>query len=291
MRPMFRPQQVCQLLFGVAVCAMLFVMWTAGGSAAPAKHSAELSAVPAAPRPRVVVSLSTFSGRLLRLRAPLMSIAGQTLRPDAIVVSIPAHVARSNRTVSDETKAEETALLAALASELGDMLIIHTPATDYGPTTKLLGALERETDPNTIVITIDDDVIYHPRTVEALVNAQLKHLDGPICFVCEYFPKKWWFVKYQFWEGPCTGFLEGFAGVAYRVAFFESKRVYDFTAPGVPEKACRLHDDVWLSGTLMRDGIRPFVIRPGFQSDAESLPHTEFSINSVKNTEKEYRNP
>ncbi|KAJ3070034.1 hypothetical protein HDU98_006923 [Podochytrium sp. JEL0797] len=77
----------------------------AGSGVGPPNHAAQRGSVPMAP-------LSTFSGRLgivpwqtltpppsSASAPPLLSIAAQTLVPDAIVVSIPAHVERSNRTV------------------------------------------------------------------------------------------------------------------------------------------------------------------------------------------------
>merc|ERR1719436_2364549 len=39
---------------------------------------------------------------------------------------------------------------------------------DYGPASKLLGALHLEKDPETILIVVDDDVRYHEKLVEQL---------------------------------------------------------------------------------------------------------------------------
>jgi len=41
-----------------------------------------------------------------------------------------------------------------------------------GPATKLIPALRAESDPETILITIDDDVFYPPSLVQELVDAR-----------------------------------------------------------------------------------------------------------------------
>jgi hypothetical protein len=39
---------------------------------------------------------------------------------------------------------------------------------DYGPLTKIVPTLYKETDPETIVITVDDDKIYKPQTIRSV---------------------------------------------------------------------------------------------------------------------------
>ncbi|KAJ3082729.1 hypothetical protein HK100_009603, partial [Physocladia obscura] len=171
------------------------------------------------------------------------------------------------------------------------LLRVHRPA-DSGAATKLLGALELERDGDTVIVAVDDDIVYHRHTVRALVDGLAANGGvGPTCFVCQYWPAWWPGVLKQRWRGRCNGFLNAYAAVAYRVAFFPDRSAWDFHAPGVPSAQCRLHDDVWLSGILYNQGIRPYVVRPGFDSVVASLPHTKLSINSVKNTERDYRDP
>ena len=51
-----------------------------------------------------------------------------------------------------------------LEQKYGKKLVVQR-TEDYGPATKLLGALLVEKDPATVVVTVDDDVTYHPDTV------------------------------------------------------------------------------------------------------------------------------
>merc|ERR1712159_162266 len=56
-----------------------------------------------------------------------------------------------------------------LPEELSNYPIVKVQRTeDFGPATKLIPALLSESEPTTLVITVDDDFIYNPRLVEAL---------------------------------------------------------------------------------------------------------------------------
>jgi hypothetical protein len=51
--------------------------------------------------------------------------------------------------------------------EMG-ILTVQFLDDDWGPATKLLGALLLETDPDTVIITVDDDMMYNHNMVEWL---------------------------------------------------------------------------------------------------------------------------
>jgi len=51
---------------------------------------------------------------------------------------------------------------------------------DYGPLTKLLPTLERIEEDETIIIVVDDDLVYHSDMVKEHVNNQSKWLDSPV---------------------------------------------------------------------------------------------------------------
>ncbi|KAJ3025783.1 UNVERIFIED_CONTAM: hypothetical protein HDU68_006690 [Siphonaria sp. JEL0065] len=256
---------------------------------------------------RVVVSLTSFPGRLHRINATMHSLASQSLKPDRIILSIPKDgvVRFKNNSQTAHTSKTDEELLAQLQSDIPFMFVHKT--TDYGSATKLLGALEIEKDPETIIVTVDDDTIYHAQTVQTLVSAlesqklSSNPIKGPVCFVCQYWPKWWPSVLRQHQPGMCKGFLNAYASAAYKVSHFTStpgalEHVFDHASwPDVPQKECRLHDDVWLSGVLFKTSggkIRPFVVNaPGFDPIIGEMGHTQFSINSVENTEKEYRDP
>jgi hypothetical protein len=58
---------------------------------------------------------------------------------------------------------------------LGQGVTVIRSARDYGPVTKLVPALHRELDPDTLIITVDDDKVYHKDLVRHLAwHAEFK---------------------------------------------------------------------------------------------------------------------
>lgn len=218
----------------------------------------------AARRPRVVVSFTTFpiGLRMQYVAKVLQSMANQSWQPDAVIINFPDRVERFS------SEPLEVPRIAYTWQREYSFLKIHQ-TRDYGPATKLLGALEVETDPDTIIVILDDDTYYHPDTVLALVSAMLAlpHDIAP-CFVCERVTTTWqgaarWEAMSA--EGECHGFANGFASYAVRPRYFDHS-VWDFS---LGPEGCRLHDDVWISGRmLVGTGVRPYVIRPGFDAVA-----------------------
>lgn len=113
-------------------------------------------------RPRVVVSFSTIPSRLPFLREVSQEILKQTFQPDAIYACIPTVSARFG------TPYDLTGI------NIPENLVV-VRSGDYGPATKLLGCLVYEPDPDTIIITIDDDIVYSTKMVETMVENALQN--------------------------------------------------------------------------------------------------------------------
>ncbi|KNC98774.1 uncharacterized protein SPPG_09304 [Spizellomyces punctatus DAOM BR117] len=238
---------------------------------------------------RVVLSLTSFGGRVENINETLASLVAQSRTPDAIYLIVPSEPIhrvdeKSTTSVSDE-------FLKGLEAGFAPLLTVLR-TEDWGPATKLLGALTVEKDPNTIVVTVDDDSTYHPDMLLGLVMASHEHPNNAASYVCEFQPWWAWIIDRglairQWWEGPCKGWANAFKGVAYRVGWF-GEEMWDWSrAP----KGCKLHDDVWISGNLYRKGIRPWVAVPPFDPLVAHRRHPTLSINAVKDTESAYRNP
>ena len=101
--------------------------------------------------PRVVVSLTTSPTRSVGLPEVLKALAAQTVSADQVIVCVPPRF----RDV-DLYPAE----LNRLVNPFGTLWCFEGP--DPGPIAKILPLLEREGDDGTIIITVDDDVIYPP---------------------------------------------------------------------------------------------------------------------------------
>src|SRR5690349_10896883 len=99
---------------------------------------------------RVVVTMTTLPGREDIITRACESIVQQTRPPDAIYLALPKISRR----------------LGIPYPPMPEFVRAHCtivqPETDFGPVTKLYGALALETDPHTVIISCDDDIIYPP---------------------------------------------------------------------------------------------------------------------------------
>jgi hypothetical protein len=115
------------------------------------------------PSSRVVVTLSTLPHHLEWLDPTLNSLLAQSVRPDAIVLAVPEI---SRRTGKPYGPVKVPTGVTVLRTKV-----------DYGPLTKLLPALKAEEDPDTIVISVDDDKVYHKDLVRQLTwHAEFKYV-------------------------------------------------------------------------------------------------------------------
>jgi hypothetical protein len=166
----------------------------------------------------------------------------------------------------------------------------------YGPATKVLGALLLERDPQTVIITVDDDIRYDPALVQVLSEHIPHH--AALCPACQTRsllrpdtgPKgmihdgSWhrWFWAHN--AKACPGWLVGWAGVAYRVGYF-GPDVFNMSMP----KACFLNDDVWLSGYLRRRGVG-LLVMPGIRGGRQ-FRHPTLSLSVRPDYEHEDMDP
>jgi hypothetical protein len=195
----------------------------------------------------VVVSLSTLPPRSDYLALTIESLLSQSRRPDAIYVNVPYSARRAPGPI------DVPACLPALQGRARHLHVIRTE--DYGPGTKLLPAVERVTDPEGIIITVDDDMIYSPKLVETLVAASALHKNWAVGFAGWNVAKDGGFDRAR---SPFVDVLQGFAGAAYRRRFFRD----DFLDAHRRHPLCFYVDDVWISGYLAEHGHSRFLLRP-----------------------------
>lgn len=175
---------------------------------------------------------------------------------------------------------------------------------DMGPATKLLGVLDFETDPDTRIVTLDDDTIYNPETVATLLNMEPADRAGALGFSCETEPyseqtQSWNLLDWYngWWEQPfhsvvdCKGWLHGYQGILYRRWFFDHN-VYNMS--DMP-RGCFYHDDVRIAGYLAQKGI-PRRVYPHFtamfQKTYFHLPgHKTKALSAMHNSVRDYQFP
>lgn len=117
-------------------------------------------------KPRVVMSLTAVPDEIPKMVNITLNnlLYDQTCRVDIIYLNIPYMQLRNNNKLYPST------------SELHEMfpqdgVIINRILADSGPTTRYLGAIEFEKDPDTLIMTMDHDPWnFHEFTIEQIVE-------------------------------------------------------------------------------------------------------------------------
>ena len=192
-------------------------------------------------RPRVVVSFSTIPSRTKYIKNVLQKLKNQTLQPDMVYICIPYY-----------SKRLKTKYILSENIDFNDNITISR-TDDYGPATKLLGCLNYENDPNTAIITIDDDQNYHPDTIKTLVSYSIYFPDKVCAFRTltqdlygTYCPEK------SNITNPDAYYVEGFAGILYRRKFISDDMFEYFHNLS---KNCFVSDDLVISSWMEINGI------------------------------------
>ena len=197
-------------------------------------------------KPKIVVSLTSFRSRFAQLPKTLKSLLFQSVKPDAIVVWF------------DEPSKE------ALTPELLELekygITYRFGVENLKPHKKYFYALQKFSD--SIVITVDDDLIYPPDLIESLYRTWQKYPDC-ICGRRVHrirFNENGTVKPYNDWLFECSSiknpshelFATGVGGVLYPPHIFDG-RVFD--AEKI-KKLCLEADDVWLKWHELRLGVK-----------------------------------
>jgi hypothetical protein len=111
------------------------------------------------------------------------------------------------------------------------MVEVNWCGEDLGPAMKLIPTLELEQDPDTIIVTIDDDVIYGDGWLDGLTEWSCLFPDKAIGYMGTMFSGNVFIHSENLQNRNITGavgveLLGGYRGVAYRRKFF-SDDVFD----------------------------------------------------------------
>ena len=116
---------------------------------------------------KVIVTLTTIPSRLSfdheqGIKSCIASLVNQNYTDYEIYFNIP--------NINKITKEEY--IIPDWLLEYDKIKIFRTE--DFGPATKLIPTIEKITDPETIIIVVDDDLTYHPDMVQAHIDNQIK---------------------------------------------------------------------------------------------------------------------
>lgn len=130
--------------------------------------------------PKIVLTLSTVPGRLIDqyieqgLQSCILSLCEQDYGGE---YEIHFNIPPIYKTYDTEYIIPDW--LDACEKKYNHLKIFRPE--DIGPSTKVVPTLERELDPETIIIVVDDDLVYHPK----MVSEHVKH-QAEFDFVCGY---------------------------------------------------------------------------------------------------------
>lgn len=197
---------------------------------------------------RVVVSLSTVPSRVRDLGRAVNNILDQTYAVDRVYVNLPLSSIRQGIAYPSPP------------SWMANHPRVHVNrCEDRGPVTKLAPTLALETDPDTLIVTIDDDIVYRADRVACLVAASEKRPDAAIGGA-GFIVGDWWrlvgTVKRPSKDTP-VDVIEGYSACIYRRGFFGD----DIRSPVDAPPSLFYHDDVLISATLATRGVNRIVHR------------------------------
>jgi hypothetical protein len=115
---------------------------------------------------KVVISFTADPKKILNLKPMLNSILDQTVRVDQIGMTIP------------DSKTYD------IPSEYKDVINIFKCGKDYGVCNKIIPALLRERESDTMIIYLKDNEVYGKDVIESLVEESRKHPQEAITTHC-----------------------------------------------------------------------------------------------------------
>lgn len=139
---------------------------------------------------------------------------------------------------------------------------ITRPEKDYGPITKFFGALDAEKDPDTLIVALDDDVLYKPNTRRQFMREHLKY---PHCvlsgsgIVYKYTNLHWLLsispkrnnmspILPSFTGSNHTTTVVGSSGIAFKRSLIDKNELIDFIDFWCGKyRECFINDDAVIS--------------------------------------------
>lgn len=208
---------------------------------------------------RVVGSLTTLPARYPKLLRTLQSLKNQDYPLDVIYLGIPKVSRRLNQPYPK------------LPKDILDLCTV-IPCDDIGPMTKICAGLLAENDPETVIITFDDDVVYSHNMVSQLMNKEklspnaalgssgtIITMDFP--FYVNFSNEKENLINLLSGNLPKTGrkvdILWGFSAIVYKRKFFpqHDQLVDQFFKYPLMDENVYYNDDIMISAYLSKEGI------------------------------------
>lgn len=197
-------------------------------------------------KPRIVVSLTTSPTRIKKIKPVIDCMLNQTIKPDRIYLNLP-HVFKRNESTFEMP-------LPQFITE--NELVYVNFCDDIGPATKILPTLNLEKEPETLILSIDDDIYYPEHLIETFLAFSKSYPES--CITGSSYMFKNDTLKHKkrntMLKGKEVELLEGFSGVLYKRKFFTSNVLNQIYTWINENKACKFGDDFSLSNALINNG-------------------------------------
>lgn len=192
---------------------------------------------------RVAISLTTIPPRLGRIKRVIYSILRQTAGFDALYLNIPLK----------SKKGEEYTIPDFIHNISDPRFILNRCERDYGPITKLLPTLEKETDKDTVIICCDDDNLWAPNTLDLFLQNHKKYPGDALSlsgFCIGKFPLYFQLVS-TCNTTVCVDWIQGTHGILISRGMLSADALLDYSKfePGNHDLLSR-NDDHWISYNL-----------------------------------------
>ena len=227
---------------------------------------------------RTVITLTTSPKRIQHLPMVLETLFSQLTMPDAVYLNLP-----------NRYRNRDAYIIPDWLDDASQVTLIHK-GNDLGPVMKILPVLEIETDSDTLMITVDDDVRYPPDTISALQTAAKINPEsafGSRGFNFTHIGKHLEPVRGNY---TSCHVLQGYGACAYRRGHFDIEQL-QLTLTSQPT-AFRFSDDVILSNHIASMGVARFTIK--LASRLEHMPWGDEDSQSLKfvdgGTHRRYEN-
>jgi len=229
---------------------------------------------------RVVVSFTTIPSRIGKIEPLLKSLSKQTYKPDAVYMWLCSYYKRKDAKFSVDD----------IPSFVRDYKFVSIMfSDDYGPFSKLVGTLQVEKEPDTIIVTADDDYKYPRLWLEGLVEFSEKNPNCAVAYRGRMFGRGGWSLSYNKTtlascpkEVKKVEIITGVMGAAYRRRFFTDEAALEWSRVVQGEcPAMFLNDDIWISGNLAKNKIKRLVVPAKNRMPEMSAVDALWDINST----------
>lgn len=218
-------------------------------------------------RPRLVVSMTTSPRRIQLFRPVIESVFNQTILPDCFHLHLPERYRGETAYEIPDWLAKENRITR------------QQHAQDWGPVMKILPTLERETEAEAIIITLDDDVRVPADALEQMTAASMEHPDTAFCSRGFNFDRNTHHIRPVRGRLQSCDVLQGYSGCCYRRSHFDSMTLLK-QLKALPT-IFRFSDDILLSNHIAGRGIKRATIA-FLSGNLEFMPWSDDDPDALK---------